>query len=222
MWCFSGSGLMRRCFAEADMWEDLLLKQTHERLFLLRHSRRHMVFGQSIMDSEWQSCICSSCNTLLVFTDSPNFIKKRQRTSRGIWDASCYFHGFGRALWCLMDWTSATDWSGLLLLIHVWWTADNPDNEDKNHSKKLLPTNLHPPPCPLNHLLLLVVGRREGMLKHLRTLTIIGFLKNLSLQHAKADIFRFLIFVCLPEQGRDGRCGQCAGFIGQIPHLWPL
>jgi hypothetical protein len=76
-----------------------------------------------------------------------------------------------------------------------------------------------PPPCPINHLLLLLVGRLEGMLKHLRTLTIIGFLKNLSLQHAKADIFRFLIFVCLPEQGRDGRCGQCAGFIGQIPHL---
>ena len=135
---FSRGSFMRRCFAEADVWEDVLLR-TYMWYFLeaamwcfagvdapadMWCLRR---YKYNPTNSGWCSCIGLPCNILLVLADLCSSCLCREKCIREFlmvfWlllTTATDLGGFGGALWFLLDWATAADsclvfWIGLLI-----------------------------------------------------------------------------------------------------------
>lgn len=148
--CFSGICLMRRCFPEADMWEDFLLRQTLERMHDLWKGYKY-----NPTNGEQQPCIGLPCNVSLFFTNLWLSWLSREIHAKELlvifWlllAASTDLFQFSGALRYILDPGVATDlylvlanYIGLLLLICVWYFGLgfwNSDNEDWNGPRELL------------------------------------------------------------------------------------
>lgn len=152
--CFSGSCLLRGCFAKANTWQNILLKQTHEWAHDFCWSkclRGHVLSKKNINRTSQTgngcSCIGSAlqcfaglCWSSLIVTSQR---VTHQRTSRGISATSCPFKtctnsaepwGFfwiKRLLWihdwCLPIWQDCCYWfiSGIAPK-NYFWTGPHP------------------------------------------------------------------------------------------------
>ena len=113
--CFSGSCLVRWCFAEVDAWESRVCDFWKEYKWIPMNSESLLLHCDDAVQ-------CFS-----GFTSPAVFTLQREmhrRTSRGIPASS------GQFCWLVLIWWSLRDfcWMGPLLLVHVWclllnWTA---------------------------------------------------------------------------------------------------
>lgn len=131
---FFRSCLVRGCFAETGMWEDVLMAQTcgdfidclvkgHVVFCWTRYFRGHTMFRknrsiarQTMRGRSWIGSLCKLCWSSLIFA-CHNFTE-RDEPENFWWYSGCFF---------LLPWTytdSAEPWGffwiELLLLIHVW------------------------------------------------------------------------------------------------------
>ena len=156
------------------MYEDVLLRQTHERLCDVWKECKH-----NPIDPEQYSCIGLPCKALLVFAGLHFSWLHREKSTKELWvafySASLKWNSRDLVEPCrFLDQTVATNiylvfayWTRLLLLIYVWYLGLDcwyTDNEVWNHLKQLL----------LNRC----TNGLERRLKHLRMLTKVSCKKS--------------------------------------------
>jgi hypothetical protein len=194
MGCFSGSRLMRGCFAEAGPWE--------------------VMFGKSLSRTQQTVsgfCIGSPRNVSLVFTDLLLWLHREKLAKELVL--------FWLLLAASMDlcWFSSLEPRGFFwieppLLIPVWSLPTGldcryPDNKDWYHLKGLLLNRSISNPLVLLTILfpLPLVDGLEGRLKHLRTLIRVGFEKKSKPTPSLLHSITFLLKINLLARN----CGTC-------------
>jgi hypothetical protein len=177
-----------KCFAEADTWEDILLKQTHERIFCwCRHAWGHVIFSWSghlrgcmmfrknmnisTQTVKGHSLMAMPCNASLFFSDL--HFTERNAPKNFLWYSSwcCQLPVTQliqqslavSARSCQNYWLVFGVCYWTQLLVSLKWRLETPwRTVSKQVHNTLFPINLLSP--------LSLVGRLEVTLKHLRTL----------------------------------------------------